>query len=85
MREQTNCTCKGYSFIHRSGGGKCLGKEGGPFCGSCGEPASPKSMDFGIGHYEYCGATGVHSDVQVVSSCCEADLFEDASLKTEFQ
>ena len=42
-----------------------------PICAACGLAAEFKEMDFGIGSYEFWGSVGFHSDVQVVSTCCE--------------
>lgn len=80
----TACTCRSYGFPHRLGGGRCFGKEPGTFCGACGEPAVPVRRDFGFGAYECHGSTGVHRDIRTVSECCEAELFDDASLKSEY-
>lgn len=80
MRAQTTCTCKGYRFPHRATSGKCVDDGGGAFCGACGDPCRVTTVDFGIGDYEYCGARGVHRDLREVSACCEAEVFEDASL-----
>lgn len=46
-------------------------------CPSCGE-VDPQmtEVDFGIGHYEYGGAPGFHTDVQIVTECCEATPVE---------
>jgi hypothetical protein len=30
-------------------------------------------VDFGIGHYEYWGAPGFHTDYAFVTACCEAE------------
>ncbi len=79
-KKQPTCDCRAYHFRHRLGGGACFGKHHGPFCGKCGEPAEPERADFGIGHYEAWGRSGIHRDEAIVSRCCEAELFEDASL-----
>lgn len=84
-RKAETCTCKAYGFIHRKGGGKCLGKHHGPFCGACGEPADPKQEDFGYGVTEFWGRVSNHRDVRTVSRCCEAELYEDASLTIEYE
>ena len=86
MRKQENCTCKGYSFVHRLASGKCIARgTHGPYCGHCGEPASPRRVDFGYGVTEFWGHVSNHRDVQIVSDCCEAPLWEDASLTVEYQ
>jgi hypothetical protein len=42
-------------------------------CKGCGEPCRVISVDFGIGAYEYWGAPGYDSRIELVSDCCEAD------------
>lgn len=85
LKTPTVCTCKHYSFPHRIGGGQCIGKQHGPFCGDCGEPAEATRADFGYGVTEYWGSVSTHRDVRTVSRCCEAELFEDASLTEPYQ
>ena len=46
----------------------------GPFCSECGKPCQGEARDFGIGSYEYWGATGVDTNWQYVSTCCEGDV-----------
>lgn len=79
-RTQETCTCKAYHFPHRSKSGHCHAKRHGPYCGECGEPAEPIRADFGYGALEAWGQRFTHTDVRTVSRCCEADLFDDASL-----
>jgi hypothetical protein len=43
-------------------------------CKECGEECSVVRVDFGIGAYEYWGATGTDINPQDVSNCCEADV-----------
>lgn len=87
---QPVCHCGAYRFPHRVGGGKCECRIercyrgwGQPklkvsdICESCGQAASGVEMDFGIGHYEFWGSVGFHTDVQVVSECCEASIIEN--------
>ena len=50
---------------------------GNYICSECGEENEGQLLDFGIGSYEYFGSRGFHSDVQFVSTCCEADLLDD--------
>lgn len=76
----TTCACKAYTFPHREASGKCYAKQPGPYCGECGQPAEAKRMDFGYGVTEAWGVVSNHSDVQTVSTCCEAPVFEDANL-----
>lgn len=56
------------------------------YCGECGKLCNDVERDFGIGGYEFWGAYGYDSNVQVVSECCDGDLFEDPELeeKVEF-
>lgn len=42
-------------------------------CAACGQPAELIEVDFGIGPYEFWGATGVHVDIQTVTECCESN------------
>ena len=72
------CRCNAYKFPHRLGSGKCSNTSTyGPFCSACGNSCTPTMVDFGIGHYEYWGATGVHRDIQEVSDCCESGVVTD--------
>jgi hypothetical protein len=43
-------------------------------CTECGEPCEVIVVDFGIGAYEYWGATGYDSRPEAVSNCCEAPV-----------
>lgn len=43
-------------------------------CAECGEECFAKTIDNGIGGYEFWGAKGTHHDYQVVSNCCEAEF-----------
>ena len=43
-------------------------------CAECLEPCQDVERDFGIGAYEFWGATGSDSNVQLVSDCCDGDL-----------
>jgi hypothetical protein len=83
MRAQLTCTCKGYPFIHRLGGGRCLDDGSGQFCGECGEPCEVTDVNFGIGPYEFHGRAGNDRNVRTVSACCEAPIYTDASLSHE--
>jgi hypothetical protein len=72
------CRCNAYKFPHRLGSGKCSNTSTyGPFCSACGNSCTPIMVDFGIGYYEYWGATGVHRDIQEVSDCCESGVVTD--------
>jgi hypothetical protein len=44
-------------------------------CKCCEKPCEVISVDFGIGAYEYWGATGVDVNIQEVSLCCEDDYW----------
>lgn len=46
-------------------------------CTGCGEDCHLVEADFGIGRYEYWGATGYDSRKVVVSHCCEAEWIDD--------
>lgn len=43
-------------------------------CAACLEECRAIEVDFGIGAWEYWGATGWDSQIHTVSNCCEADL-----------
>lgn len=45
-------------------------------CESCGMPCDSKTVDDGIGPYEYWGAKGVHHDYYQASDCCGAEIAE---------
>lgn len=45
-------------------------------CTACGDPCTVVTIDNGVGHYEYWGAPGFHTDIHEVSQCCEADYDE---------
>ena len=53
------------------------------YCGECGRPCDSVERDFGYGATEYWGAVSVDSNVQVVSECCDGDLFEDPELEEQ--
>lgn len=46
-------------------------------CSGCGEECHMVTVDFGIGAYEYWGATGWDSQIADVSNCCETDILDD--------
>lgn len=46
------------------------------WCSECGLECNVIEVDFGIGAYEYWGATGVDVNICEVSDCCEADTQE---------
>lgn len=78
------CTCKAYAFPHREHSGKCYAGQLGPYCGDCGHPTEAARIDFGHGRTEYWGSVSNHSDIQTVSTCCEALVFDDASLTVPY-
>lgn len=47
------------------------------FCSECHKPCAGEEVDFGIGPYEFWGATGVDSCVMEVSECCMGDLLDE--------
>ena len=51
-----------------------------PYCGSCKEECTAIEVDFGIGAYEFWGARGYDSRVEIVSDCCESPMYEDEDL-----
>lgn len=79
-----NCTCKSYGFPHRPESGRCLSGAGSLFCGECGDPCETREVNQGIGPYEYWGYCGFDRRMATVSHCCEADVYEDASLTIEY-
>jgi hypothetical protein len=44
-------------------------------CRECNRECRVVTVDFGIGSYEYWGATGYDSRLEQVSNCCEADYY----------
>jgi hypothetical protein len=52
----------------------------GPICGACNEPCQVVTSDQGIGSYEFWGATGVDTDIQTLSDCCDATAYTDSNL-----
>lgn len=53
------------------------------YCNACGKECTVIEVDFGIGAYEYWGATGVDVQICEVSDCCEADYDEVPPNMTE--
>lgn len=47
------------------------------YCSECNEECEAIKVDYGIGHYEFWGATGCHENWQWVSECCEGDLMDE--------
>lgn len=48
-----------------------------PYCGECKQECEGEWLDFGIGSYEFWGATGVDIQMGYVSKCCGGDVFQD--------
>jgi len=78
-----NCLCKSYAFPHRPKSGRCMAVDHGPFCGACGKACDTREVDQGIGAYEAWGYRGVDRRMTTVSHCCEAAVYQDASLTIE--
>lgn len=51
--------------------------DGPKYCAHCLQECSVTTIDEGIGHYEYWGATGVDIRLVDVSSCCEDELLDE--------
>jgi len=68
---QVTCYCSAYTFPHRMGSGRCEAEEGGVLCAGCKLPTDGKTIDVGIGSYEYWGSPGVDRHFVTVSKCCE--------------
>lgn len=49
------------------------------WCKECKKEARTVERDFGIGSYEFWGATGVDSNVLEVTECCDGDWVYEAS------
>ena len=71
-RDQVTCYCAAYKFPHRLGSGSCTAEEGEVLCASCLLPTDSKTIDVGIGAYEYWGACCVDTQWVTVSQCCKA-------------
>ena len=46
------------------------------YCSLCRNRCYIKTVDVGIGRYEFWGQVGFHSQLEDVSDCCEADVEE---------
>ena len=46
------------------------------WCEDCGAEVTSVTVDNGIGHYEYWGATGIHHQYDEVSPCCQGEVLE---------
>lgn len=53
------------------------------YCGNCGKVCEMVQRDMGIGPYEFWGRKGFDSDLQWVSECCEATVYENEDLTIE--
>jgi hypothetical protein len=47
------------------------------FCSECHKPCEGVERDFGIGAYEFWGATGSDHNWLEVSECCDGDLLDE--------
>lgn len=47
-------------------------------CQECGEPCRAHKVNMGIGPYEYWGQRCNDVRIEVVSTCCDAPLLDDA-------
>jgi len=47
------------------------------FCSECHKPCKDVVRDFGIGAYDFWGATGSDHDWRNVSECCYGDLLTE--------
>jgi len=50
-------------------------------CKECGEPCIPKTIDTGIGVYEYGDERAVDVALEEVSPCCEAEVVKTGMLE----
>jgi len=82
-RAQVTCYCSSYPFPHRIGAGKCIAEEGEVLCAECLLPSDSKTIDVGIGAYEYWGAPGVDTQRVTVSECCEAGFVANTPARQE--
>lgn len=54
------------------------------WCSCCQKECKGKTIDEGIGHYEFWGEKGIHHDYVTVSDCCEEEILEsDPNIKEE--
>lgn len=51
------------------------------YCSECRKSCEDVERDFGVGAYEFWGATGVDSHVMRVSACCDGDLLTAEELE----
>lgn len=47
------------------------------YCGECRQECEVKTVDFGHGRTEFWGAISVERNLQIVSECCEGELYKD--------
>ncbi len=66
------CYCSAYPFPHRFGSGRCEPSSYDRLCSACRKPFEPKTIDIGIGAYEFWGTKGTDRQTAVVSKCCDA-------------
>jgi hypothetical protein len=51
------------------------------YCAECHKECDTVELDYGFGSYEFWGARGTHSNIQTVSTCCEADVLSKDELE----
>lgn len=73
------CSCRAYPYPHHKGKGSCYASSEPPFCGDCGRPCTPVAWKEST-HSEAWGVRQLDHSEGVDSSCCHADLYEDAEL-----
>ena len=80
--ERPVCYCSAYPFPHRAGGGACPG-EAQHLCAECGLPATPITINVGIGSFEYWGQRLTDTRLETVSRCGHAPLLNNTATKHE--
>jgi hypothetical protein len=55
------------------------------YCGQCGKPCEWEKVDTGIGAYEFWGQKCVDKNIEVLSTCCEADIYTNAELTVNYE
>ena len=55
------------------------------YCSECGKACKEVKRDFGIGAYEYWGATGSHHVWHWVSECCDGAVLLNPLKKEEHE
>lgn len=57
----------------------------GPFCGDCGKTCKVKTVNNGLGKYEYWGFNYSNDQLEYESACCSASVFENNECTIEFE